>query len=35
MKDLKKKAGYTYTKLKDCKAGTDDHYHFYAVVLDA
>lgn len=35
MRDPKKKAGYTYTKLKDCKAGTDDHYHFYAVVLDA
>jgi hypothetical protein len=30
-----KRGEYTYTPLKDCKLGSDDTFHFYAVVLDA
>jgi hypothetical protein len=33
--ESKKRAAYVYTKLRDCKVGTDEHYHFYAVVIDA
>ncbi len=31
----KKDSHYEYSSLKDCQVGTDDTYHFYAVVLDA
>lgn len=34
-KKNERRGEYHYTTLKDCKTGTDDQYHFYAVVLDA
>ena len=34
-KQAEKRGEYKYTALKDCKVGEDEHYHFYAIVVDA
>lgn len=34
-KQNERRGEYKYTTLKDCKPGSDEQYHFYAVVLDA